>query len=97
MSKAVFVKQNTKVFQRGIVFFVLNPQPNGAGFAGVRILKHFNLSSFGNISLKLRAQGENFNYKIILRHKGLNDEPNPTYEQYFNVNLPLFKQNYIVI
>lgn len=85
MSKAIFTRQKTQVFQRGIIFFLLNPQPNGAGFAGVRILRNFNLSEYQNLQMNVRGQGENINYKVILRHKGLDNEPNPTYEQYFTV------------
>ncbi|GLV38925.1 hypothetical protein CBL_05923 [Carabus blaptoides fortunei] len=27
--------------------------------------------------------GQNSNYKVVLRHKNQNDEPHPTYEQFF--------------
>jgi len=36
MSKAVFSLQKSKVFQRAVMFALINPQPNGAGFAGVK-------------------------------------------------------------
>ena len=35
-SKAAFVLQKSKLFQRVVFFAMLNPQPNGAGFAGVK-------------------------------------------------------------
>ena len=35
-SKASFVLQKSRLFQRAIFFALLNPQPNGAGFAGVK-------------------------------------------------------------
>ena len=34
MSKAVLALQTTRVYQRAVMFAVINPQPNGAGFAG---------------------------------------------------------------
>ncbi|KAK7793425.1 hypothetical protein R5R35_006986 [Gryllus longicercus] len=90
-SKAVLVLQKTKVFQRAVFFFLLNPQPNGAGFAGVRISTSLDLHHYENIALKVRRQGNVPGYKIILRHKGLNDEPHPTYEQFFMVALNEFQ------
>lgn len=39
MSKASLVIQKTQVFQRAVFFTLLNPQPNGAGFAGMSIRK----------------------------------------------------------
>ena len=38
MSKAVLALQTTRVFQRAVMFAVINPQPNGAGFAGQHII-----------------------------------------------------------
>lgn len=74
-----------QVFQRAVFFTLLNPQPNGAGFAGVRTFTHLDLTNRSAIALHCRAQGQNFDYKMVLRHRGLNDEPNPTYEQTFQV------------
>ncbi|XP_071452190.1 uncharacterized protein [Hetaerina americana] len=74
----------TQVFRRAVFFSLLNPQPNGAGFAGMRILTDLNLSCGNRILLKARGQG-NTHYKIILRHKGENDEPYPTYENFFEI------------
>ena len=36
MSKANLVLQKSPTFQRAIFFTLLNPQPNGAGFAGMK-------------------------------------------------------------
>uniref|UniRef100_A0A8D8UXU7 NADH:ubiquinone oxidoreductase intermediate-associated protein 30 domain-containing protein n=1 Tax=Cacopsylla melanoneura TaxID=428564 RepID=A0A8D8UXU7_9HEMI len=82
-SKAVFTLQKTRLFQRGIFFTLLNPQDNGAGFAGARTNVQLNLSQYDKLVLYGRAQGSNAGYKVVLRHNGLNDEPNPTYEQIF--------------
>ncbi|XP_046403199.1 uncharacterized protein LOC124168877 [Ischnura elegans] len=81
-SKACFSIQKTQQFRRAVFFSLLNPQDNGAGFAGSRILTNLDLSCGQNILIKCRGQG-NINYKIILRHKGENDEPYPTWEKFF--------------
>nr|CAD7266155.1 unnamed protein product [Timema shepardi] len=83
MSKAVLVLQKTQVFQRAVFFALLNPQPNGAGFAGMRVLTALDLSPYSQIRLRVRAQGNSSSYKMVLRHKGEDDEPYPTYEQFF--------------
>ncbi|CAL7951427.1 unnamed protein product [Xylocopa violacea] len=98
-SKAVLTLQTTQIFQHAIFFTLLNPQPNGAGFAGVRTMTNLNLSSFENIGIRCRGQGDNSHYKIVLRHKGLHSMEDITYEQFFmapmsttnfsNVVLPL--------
>ncbi|XP_054284306.1 uncharacterized protein LOC129001132 isoform X2 [Macrosteles quadrilineatus] len=83
MSKAVLVLQKTQRFQRGVFFTMLNPQPNGAGFAGFRTDTEFNLTNYNSIQLYCRGQGENYGYKVVLRHKNQNTEPFPSYEQMF--------------
>lgn len=87
MSKAALVLQRTQEFQRAVFFTLLNPQPNGAGFAGVRTFTHLDLTNRTAIAISCRAQGQNFEYKVVLRHRGLNDDPNPTYEQTFQVRI----------
>ncbi|XP_043476777.1 uncharacterized protein LOC122507877 isoform X2 [Leptopilina heterotoma] len=82
-SKATLVLQRTQVFQRAIFFTLLNPQPNGAGFAGVRTLTNWNLSSVKNIEITCRGQGNNENYKIVLRHNGHQSNEDISYEQFF--------------
>ncbi|XP_057327723.1 uncharacterized protein LOC130669065 [Microplitis mediator] len=87
MSKAVLTLQKTQLFQRGIFFTLLNPQPNGAGFAGVRIPVNWDLTEYNNIEIKCRAQGNNEHYKIVLRHEGLASNEDISYEQTFDVSL----------
>ncbi|XP_012244791.1 uncharacterized protein LOC100747856 isoform X2 [Bombus impatiens] len=82
-SKAVLALQTTQVFQRAIFFTLLNPQPNGAGFAEIRTMTNLNLSNFENIEINCRGQGNNIHYKIVLRHKGLHSNEDITYEQFF--------------
>ena len=105
MSKATFVLQKAALFQRAVFFALLNPQPNGAGFAGVRHSVQFNLTGFPTIAIKLRGQGTNRGFKIVLQHHGqIGDGSIPSYEQFFTapsqdfqiVRLPLseFKPYY---
>ena len=82
-SKATLVLQTTQVFQHAIFFTLLNPQPNGAGFAGVRTITNSNLSSFKDIEITCRGQGSNSHYKVVLRHKGLHTNEDVEYEQLF--------------
>lgn len=97
-SKAVLTLQTTQVFQRAIFFTLLNPQPNGAGFAGVRTMTKLNLSGFKNIEITCRGQGNNSHYKVILRHRGLHSNEDITYEQFFVVsfNIALSKNIYFL-
>ncbi|XP_047544743.1 uncharacterized protein LOC125077015 isoform X2 [Vanessa atalanta] len=83
MSKAVFVILKNSEFRRAIFFALLNPQPNGAGFAGIRALGSYDLSGLTKLSLLCRGQGQFSGFKVVLRHKGLNNEPNFSFEQYF--------------
>ncbi|XP_078049947.1 uncharacterized protein LOC144476695 [Augochlora pura] len=83
MSKAVLTLQTTQVFQRAIFFTLLNPQINGAGFAGVRKRTNLNLSNFTNIEITCRGQGSNKNYKVVLRDNGHHTNEDITYEQIF--------------
>lgn len=90
MSKASFVPFKNANSQRAILFTLLNPQPNGAGFAGVRIFANLDLTGFKAFSMRIRGRGENYGYKIVLRHRNENEEPFPTYEQFFTVILLVF-------
>ncbi|KAK2576515.1 hypothetical protein KPH14_005838 [Odynerus spinipes] len=82
-SKATLVLQKTQIFQRAVFFTLLNPQPNGAGFAGVRTPTNLNLTNFENIDITCRGQGKNSHYKAVLRHKGRSSNEDISYEQYF--------------
>lgn len=85
MSKAVFVIHRNSEFRRAIFFALLNPQPNGAGFAGIRALGSYDLSGCTQLNILCRGQGQFNGFKVVLRHKGLNNEPNYSFEQYFQV------------
>ncbi|CAB3231144.1 unnamed protein product [Arctia plantaginis] len=83
MSKAVLVIHKNMGFRRAIFFALLNPQLNGAGFAGIRAIRSYDLTGYTKLQIMCRGQGQNNGFKVILRHKGLNDEPNYSFEQYF--------------
>merc|ERR1712071_574507 len=84
-SKALLVLQKTQVFQRAVFFALLNPQPNGAAFAGVRHPIALQLFPASSITIKCRAQGSNPHFKIALKHHGQQPGPvrTPSYEYYF--------------
>ncbi|XP_018058241.1 PREDICTED: uncharacterized protein LOC108693692 [Atta colombica] len=84
-SKATLTLQTSQLFQRAVFFTLLKPQPNGAGFAGVRKLTNLNLSRYRNIEITCRGQGQNMHYKISLRHRGQNSNMYFSYEQFFTV------------
>lgn len=87
-SKGLLVEQKTQQYQRAIFFSLLNPQPNGAGFVGVIYRKQsFDLSSFTGLKLTVRAQGENYYYKLILRHHNQESSLEPSYENFFEVTI----------
>ena len=44
ITRSISVLQKTRQFQRGIFFVLLNPQPNGACFAGMNFDGDFNLA-----------------------------------------------------
>ncbi|KAJ2953563.1 hypothetical protein O0L34_g1164 [Tuta absoluta] len=83
MSKATLVLHQNLQFRRAIFFALLNPQKNGAGFAGIRVLREHNLVGYTKLQIKCRGQGQFNGFKVVLRHKGLNDEPNYSFEQIF--------------
>ena len=85
MSKASFVLQKTQQYQRAIFFALLNPQANGACFAGFRSQCDFASSDYEAIQLRLRgAQGDLWRYKILLTNQ--KDTYQRSYEAFFNVS-----------
>merc|ERR1711990_227667 len=70
MSKAVFSLQRSVRFQRAVLFAMINPQPNSAGFAGVKSNitfseEHLEAKPQGFL-LKLRGQGQLRYWKVVL-------------------------------
>lgn len=95
MSKATLTLQSlTKdiigVEQRAVFFALLNPQPNGAGFAGMKRwineteFEDSTLTGDPGVILRARAQGLNY-WKVILYHKMQNVDPYVTYEGFFEM------------
>ena len=67
-SKATFVLQKTRKFQRSIFFVLLNPQPNGACFAGMNFDGNFDLSNYSGIEIKFKAQAADIRlWKVVLK------------------------------
>ncbi len=96
MSKGIITIQKAQLFQRAIFFALLNPQPNGAGFAGVRQPVVLDLSRFSSIKINLRGQGLTTDFKVALKHHNEVGDGTPSYEQFFiaprdfqTVTLPL--------
>lgn len=91
MSKAVFALQRTMLFQRGVMFAMINPQPNGAAFAGVQrtlprgIERHTN---YTGITLRVRGQGLLKYWKVVMVDwdQAVN-RANYDYEHKFQLNL----------
>jgi len=70
MSKASLTLHRSSLFQRAALFAVINPQPNGAGFAGVKTNltvspQHLQAAPAGLV-LKLRGQGQLTWWKVVL-------------------------------
>eukprot|EP00116_Pleurobrachia_bachei_P010364 sb/3470626/ len=83
-SKGVLTLQKTQLFQRAVFFVMLNPQPNGACFAGsVTRLPTTITSSPSSVQLKVRAQGELSHWKVYFN----SDTVKYNYEQVFECPL----------
>ena len=69
MSKAVLSLQRTRLFQRAVMFAMINPQPNGAGFAGVLTTIPESVASHAEstgLRLHVRGQGQLQHWKVVL-------------------------------
>merc|ERR1712141_336122 len=84
MSKASFTLQKSRLFQRAVFFALLNPQPNGAGFAGIKTNITFDLDSFNStegLLLQMRSQGDINYWKVVMTNSEFYGETAPfTYE-----------------
>ena len=62
------VLQKTRRFQRAIFFVLLNPQTNGACFAGMNFNGNFDFENYSGFELKFKAQASNIeSWKITLK------------------------------
>lgn len=84
MSKGAFVLQKTKLFQRAVMFSMLNPQPNGAGFVGFNTHDAWDLSPYHGVELRVRGQGDNYVYKVNFRHNGQGSN-HVSYEAFYEI------------
>ena len=73
MSKAVFSLQLSRVFQRAVMFAMINPQPNGAGFAGMITAMPMQAvpKDTKGFRLRVRSQGELVYWKVVLSQKSV--------------------------
>jgi NADH dehydrogenase [ubiquinone] 1 alpha subcomplex assembly factor 1 len=82
-SKATMVLQKTQIFQRAILFALLNPQSNGAAFAGMYFDGPYDFKSFSGFEIKLKLQSLNIKqWKVILKQLK-SDDRFETYEHKF--------------
>ena len=67
-SKSSFVLQKTQLFQRAVFFALLNPQPDGSGFAGVDVNITADFSAYSGLELQLRSQSRDiYQWKVYLQ------------------------------
>ena len=89
MSKAAFTLQKSRLFQRAVFFALLNPQPNGAGFAGIKTNLTLDLDKTGvaeGLLLQLGAQGNLEFWKVVMTNSEFSGQTAPyTYEAKFRV------------
>jgi hypothetical protein len=88
-SKAVFTTINTQMGQHAMLFVSLDPQPNGACFAGVKHKLTQPLGDATGVLLRVRAKGELAYWKVVLTVKGSpapHDSNNPTYQALFRLD-----------
>ncbi|RTG82324.1 uncharacterized protein DC041_0011972 [Schistosoma bovis] len=65
-SIAALVPHTAYNYQSAVFFYLLNPQPDGSGFAGIDyILDTWDLSKYTGVVIDLHRQGENSNFKLI--------------------------------
>ena len=88
-----------------VLFTLLNPQPNGAGFAGISARVSWNLSSASVLGFKARSLGNPF-YGIVLKDPSCQDDyfqaqlktvPDDSEEgdySHYHVNLSEFERFY---
>jgi len=89
MSKAGFTIQKSRLFQRAVFFALINPQPNGAGFAGIKTNLSLELDKTGQgegLLLQLRSQGDLKVWKVVMTNTEFSGETAPySYEAKFRV------------
>ena len=89
ITQFILVLQKTRQFQQGIFFVLLNPQPNGACFAGMNFDGNFNLENYSGFEFKFKAQASDIkSWKIVLKTSDSIDRFT-SYQQDFEVWAPV--------
>ncbi|CAH0557867.1 unnamed protein product [Brassicogethes aeneus] len=82
-SKATLTLLQNGPLQRAVLFTLLDPQPDGAAFAGIRKNVKLDLTNVNKISMNIKSRGEYRGYEFCLRDRGLSGVRAPAYCQYF--------------
>ncbi|CAH8560489.1 unnamed protein product [Heterobilharzia americana] len=86
-SKAALVSHVAYNYQSAIFFYLLNPLPDGACFAGVDIdLNFLNLSAYQGISIDLHRQGVNSGFKLLFYTDCADYSNCSSYESFFQTS-----------
>ncbi|CAH8530255.1 unnamed protein product [Schistosoma turkestanicum] len=86
-SKATLVQHIGFNYRSALFFYLLNPQPSGACFAGVDyVLDTWNLSNYTGIMIDLHRQGQNSNFKLIFYGDCSEIFTCPSYESFFETS-----------
>lgn len=84
-SKAALVLQKTRQFRRAVFFALLNPQPNGACFAGMYKDGPFDFSAYSGLEVKFKSQSRDISRWKILLKTPVSTDRFTSYEQKFEV------------
>ncbi|RTG83193.1 uncharacterized protein DC041_0012915 [Schistosoma bovis] len=85
-SIAALVPHTAYNYQSAVFFYLLNPQPDGSGFAGIDyILDTWDLSKYTGVVIDLHRQGENSNFKLIFYGNCSELLTCQSYESFFEV------------
>ncbi|CAH8502950.1 unnamed protein product [Schistosoma rodhaini] len=87
-SKAILVPHIAYNYRSAIFFYLLNPQPSGACFAGVDyILDTWDLSQYTGVVIDLHRQGQNTNFKLFFYGNCSEIFTCESYESFFEVTM----------
>jgi len=89
MSKGVLTLTESETVRRAVFFALLNPQDDGACFAGVetQFQPVQSWDSFKLLTMQLRGQGAYDTFKVILHDKANWDNSSLAFEHYFQLNV----------
>lgn len=87
MSKAVFSLIESETVRHAVLLTLLNPQPDGACFAGVNTRISQNINNWANyaaISINIRGQGQYSDFKVVLQDYKSETNSSLAFEQHFD-------------